>query len=54
MCAEDKDTHKVCTLGGEQDVTIINESGLYTLILRSNKPEAKQSRNGSHNTTIND
>ena len=29
------------TLGGEQEVTIINEPGLYTAILRSNKPEAK-------------
>lgn len=29
------------TLGGKQDVTIINESGLYSLIFRSRKPQAK-------------
>ena len=32
------------TLGGEQEVQIINESGFYTLILRSRKPEAKAFR----------
>ena len=30
------------TLGGEQNMSIINESGLYSLVLRSNKPEAKK------------
>ena len=30
------------TLGGVQKATIINESGLYSLILRSRKPEAKR------------
>ena len=30
------------TLGGKQQTTIINESGLYSLILRSRKPEAKR------------
>jgi prophage antirepressor-like protein len=30
------------TLGGRQDVVIINEPGLYNLILSSRKPEAKQ------------
>ena len=30
------------TLGGEQEVTTINEPGLYTLVLSSRKPEAKQ------------
>ena len=29
------------TLGGAQELTIINEPGLYTVILRSNKPDAK-------------
>lgn len=29
------------TLGGPQNMSIINESGLYKLIMRSNKPEAK-------------
>lgn len=44
--AEDKDTHKVRTLNGEQNITIINESGSYTLVLRSNKPKAKQIKKG--------
>jgi prophage antirepressor-like protein len=41
---DEEDTHKMCipTAGGEQEMTIINESGLYTAILRSNKPEAKK------------
>lgn len=30
--------------GGPRQMTIINESGLYSLILRSNKPEAKRFR----------
>lgn len=30
--------------GGPQEMTIINESGLYTVILRSDKPEAKPFR----------
>jgi len=30
------------TLGGKQEVSIVNEFGLHQLILRSNKPEAKQ------------
>lgn len=29
------------TLGGKQEITIINEPGLYTLVLGSRKPEAK-------------
>lgn len=36
-----KGTHNMSTLGGSQDVTIINESGLYKLVLRSRKPEAE-------------
>lgn len=30
------------TLGGKQQLTIINESGLYALVLRSRKPEARK------------
>jgi prophage antirepressor-like protein len=41
---DEKGLHKVQTLQGEQDMLIISESGLYTLILRSNKPEAKPFR----------
>lgn len=39
---DEKDTLKVSTVGGEQSMTIISESGLYALVLRSNKPEAKR------------
>lgn len=35
---------KVDTLGGPQEMISISESGLYTLIIRSNKPEAKPFR----------
>lgn len=30
------------TLGGKQNLTVVNEAGLYTLILGSRKPEAKK------------
>lgn len=30
------------TLGGQQKVSVVNESGLYSLVLRSRKPEAKK------------
>lgn len=39
---EDKGVTICDTPGGKQELTIINESGLYSLILRSNKPEAKK------------
>lgn len=39
---DEKGTHLMRTLGGIQEISIINESGLYSLILRSKKPEAKQ------------
>lgn len=38
---EDKGVTKCDTLGGKQDLTIINESGLYSLILSSKLPTAK-------------
>jgi hypothetical protein len=38
---DEKDTHTVGTPGGPQVVTLISESGLYSLILRSRKAEAK-------------
>lgn len=37
-----KGTFKVCTPGGEQEVLCINEQGLYTAVLRSNKPQAER------------
>ncbi len=39
---EDKGVTKCDTLGGIQDLTIINESGLYSLILSSKLPKARQ------------
>lgn len=39
---DEKGTHIVSTLGGNQKLTIINESGLYSLVLRSRKPEARK------------
>jgi prophage antirepressor-like protein len=41
---DEKGITKVQTLGGEQSLLIVNESGLYNLIFRSNKPEAKKFR----------
>lgn len=38
---DEKDTQSVRTLGGEQKMIIISESGLYSAILRSKKEEAK-------------
>ena len=38
---DEKGITKGYTLGGSQDMMLISESGLYTLIMRSNKPEAK-------------
>lgn len=40
--SDEKGTHLVSTLGGTQNMTIINESGLYKVLLRSDKPEAKK------------
>ncbi len=39
---EDKGVAKCDTLGGVQDLTIINESGLYSLILSSKMPNARK------------
>ena len=39
---EDKVVTKRYTLGGKQEMTIINESGFYSLILRSKTPKAKE------------
>lgn len=38
---DEKDTHQMSTLGGIQTMKIINESGLYSAILKSKKPQAK-------------
>lgn len=39
---DEKGVHNMHTLGGKQHMTIINESGLYSAILKSRKPEAKE------------
>lgn len=39
---EDKGVAKCDTLGGAQDLSVINESGLYSLILSSKMPNAKK------------
>lgn len=39
---DEKGTQIVRTPGGEQDMLVINESGLFSAILRSRKPEAKR------------
>ena len=41
---DEKGVGVIDTLGGPQEMQRINEAGLYTLILRSNKPEAKAFR----------
>lgn len=38
---DEKGVGEIYTPGGNQQMTIINESGLYALVIRSNKPEAK-------------
>lgn len=38
---DEKGVQILHTLGGDQEMTVINESGLYNAILGSNKPEAK-------------
>lgn len=39
---EDKGVGKIPTPGGSQEMIVINESGLYSLVLRSDMPKAKQ------------
>lgn len=42
--ADEREPIRVDTLGGAQEMTCINEPGLYNIILRSDKPEAKPFR----------
>ena len=41
---DEKGVHTVNTPGGPQQVTVISESGLYSLVLRSRKPQARAFR----------
>ncbi len=38
---DEKGVDTIYTLGGSQQVAVVNEAGLYSLVLRSRKPEAK-------------
>ncbi|CAI8808962.1 BRO domain protein [Pseudomonas donghuensis] len=41
---DEKGAHIVSTPGGSQEMQVINEAGLYSLIFKSRKPEAKRFR----------
>ena len=41
---DEKLTHKIYASGQNREMLFVNESGLYTLIMRSNKPEARKFR----------
>jgi len=41
---DEKGTHNMRTLGGDQQVTILSESGLYHALLKSRKPQARPFR----------
>ena len=38
---DEKGCHIMTTLGGKQEMAVVSEAGLYSLVLRSRKPEAK-------------
>lgn len=40
----DKGLTRINTPGGDQNVNIVNESGMYDVVLRSDKPQAKEFR----------
>lgn len=40
----EKGVNQIDTLGGKQSMVIVNESGMFALILRSDKPKAKELR----------
>ncbi|WP_052720217.1 phage antirepressor [Actinoplanes rectilineatus] len=39
---DEKGVHSMETPGGQQELAVVNEPGMYSLILRSRKPEAKR------------
>jgi prophage antirepressor-like protein len=39
---DEKGTSIICTPGGNQEMIVVSESGLYSLIMTSRKPEARQ------------
>ena len=42
LSADEKGVEPIYSLGGTQPTSIVSESGLYKLILRSDKPQAKR------------
>ena len=50
--ADERAPIRVDTLGGAQEMTCINESGLYNVILRSDKPEANESFEDRYTSTV--
>lgn len=38
---DERGTDTIRTLGGDQEVTVVTEAGMYSLVLRSRKPEAR-------------
>ena len=43
---DEKGRNLIPTLGGEQEMIVINESGLYAVILRSDKAQARRGSDG--------
>lgn len=41
---DEKGTHIVCTLGGDQEMNIISESGMYAAVFKSRREEAERFR----------
>jgi prophage antirepressor-like protein len=50
--ADEKDVHTMDTPGGRQQATVINESGLYSLILTSRKDSAKRFKKWATGTVL--
>lgn len=50
---DEKGVDSIDTPGGAQEMSIISEAGLYSLILRSRKPEAKDFRGVEMTATAN-
>jgi prophage antirepressor-like protein len=50
--SDEKGIEKVDTLGGKQNVLYVTESGLYAIIMRSNKPSAREFRKWVTSTVL--
>ncbi len=49
---DQKGVNKIDTPGGRQEVTIVNESGMYEVVVRSDKPEAVSCPGTDENTAL--